>query len=190
MIGTGFIILDRSILSTMKTYTAQIVHTKDTIQTLMKCQDRLCHPILNYIGGTGCVILVILALLLESYIGRTATGIFSFLGCLLFITNRHRPDQQTEMILQKLGGKMPSIHYSFTDTGILIKRETSQQTIPYSQITGLAENENFCFFVYDKKAAFLFEKKTADRLSELKEFLQKKTGLNWRALSKRKIKLV
>lgn len=174
----------------MKTYTAQIVHTKDTVRTLMKCQDRLCHPLLNYIGGTGCVILVLLALLLESHIGKTATGIFSFLGCVFFITNRHRPDQQAELILKRLNGKMPTIHYSFTDSGILVKRETSQQTIPYSQVTGLAENENFCFFVYDKKAAFLFEKKTAGRLSELKEYLQAKTGHSWRSLSRRKIKFI
>lgn len=156
----------------------------------MKSQDRLCHPVLNYIGGTGCVILVILALMLEPYIGKAATGIFSFLGCFFFITNRHRPEQQTEDILKKLNGQMTSIRYTFTESGVLLKRETTQETIPYSSITGLAENEDYCFFVYNKKSAFLFEKKTAGRLSELKEFLQKKTGLRWQSLAKKKIKFI
>lgn len=172
----------------MKNYTAQITHTKDTIRTLMKCQDRLCHPVLNYIGGTGCVLLVILALLLEPHIGKAATGVFSFLGCFFFITNRHRPEQQTEDILKKLNGQMTSLRYTFTESGIQLKRENSQQSLPYNTITGLAENEHYCFFVYNKRSAFLFEKKTAGRLSELKDFLQKKTGLQWQSMSKKKLK--
>lgn len=175
----------------MKAYQAQIAHTENTIRTLMKIQDRLCHPILNYIGGAGCVTLVILSIMLQPQIGKVNTAIFSFLGCMFFITNRHRPRQLAEDILGKLQGKMPVIRYEFNQAGIVVKRETSQETIPYNQITGLAENRSYCFFVYQKKAAFMLDKKTVEKLPELKEFLKEKTAqkkwVNLEMLYKKKV---
>lgn len=164
----------------MRSYTAQMAHTPETIKEMLKCQDRLCHPILNYIGGAGCVILVILAIMLQPYIGTVSTGVFSFLGCFLFVTNRHRTEQQFEAFMERVSGAMPEFRYSFTDSGITVKRDSRQETIAYHQITDLAENNGDCFFIYQKKATFMFEKKTAEKLPELKAFLEEKTGCKWK----------
>lgn len=175
----------------MKTYTAKIAHTEYTIKTLIKCQDRLCHPVLNYMGGAGCIFLVVLAVMLQPYIGRANTAIFSFIGCIGFVMNRNRPIQLIDDIFKRLNGKMPVINYSFSNTGIVVKREKSQETIPYDQITGLAENAEYCFFIYQKKAAFMFKKDTADNLPALKEFLENRTKLTWTNVNRRfKIKKV
>lgn len=163
----------------MKSYTAQIVHTEDSIKKLLECQDRICHTLLNYIGGTGSVILVILALMLQGKIGRISTMILSFIGCWFFLINRHRPRQMADDVLKQLKGRMPVIKFLFTDTGINVMTKGHQETIPYDQVTRLVEDDQYCYFFYKNKAAFMFGKHTAGNLRELKDFLKSKVKLDW-----------
>ena len=163
----------------MKPYTAQIVHTENSIIRLMECQDKICHPVLNLICSTGSVLLVVLAIMLQSKIGRISTIILSFLGCWFFMINRHRPKQLAEEAIKQLNGRMPTIKYAFTDKGICVTTDGHQETIPYNQITRLVEDGQYGYFFYQNKAAFIFEKSTADNLPELKEFLKDNVHLNW-----------
>lgn len=164
----------------MKLQTAQMIHTENTMKALTKYQDRVCHPVLNYIGSAGSILLVILAIMLEPHIGKINTSVFSFIGCWFFITNRHRSRQLLDEIIKNFKGKMPVMQYSFQDAGIVIRRDKKQETIPYAQITDLAESTNYGFFVYQKKVAFMFDKRTVENFSELKEFLSKKTKGSWK----------
>ena len=164
---------------------ATIHHTENTLRSLFKFQDRVCHPVLNYIGGAGCVILVILTIMMEPYIGKITVAVFSFIGCWLFVTNRYRPRQLYENAMKNFNGIFPIFNYTFKEDSVEIERNGKHQSISYNQISYLAESTKYCFFVYLGKAAFMFEKASVDNSEQLISMLSKKTNLSRKKASGR-----
>ncbi|MDO4438108.1 MAG: YcxB family protein [Eubacteriales bacterium] len=164
---------------------ASIHHTESTLKALLKYQDRVCHPIINYIGGAGCIILVILAIMLQPYIGKITTAVFSFLGCWLFVTNRYRPKQLYENMMRNFGNIFPTINYTFTENNIEIERAGKKQSISYNQITDISESTKYCFFIYQKKVAFMFAKDSSSNIDLLMNMISENTSLKWNPASKR-----
>ena len=160
---------------------ASIHHSEATLKALLKYQDKICHPIINYIGGAGCVILV----MLQPYIGKITTAVFSFLGCWFFVTNRYRPKQLYENVMRNFNGIFPTMKYAFNDNSIEIERSGKKQVIPYDQISNISESTKYCFFIYQKKAAFMFEKASARDIDLLMQRIADKTKLSWKKTSKK-----
>ncbi len=166
-------------------YRASIHHSEATLKALLKYQDKTCHPVINYIGGAGCVILVILAIMLQPYIGKITTAVFSFLGCWFFVTNRYRPKQLYENVMRNFNGIFPTMKYTFNDNSIEIERAGKKQVITYDQISDISESTKYCFFIYQKKAAFMFEKASVGDIDALMKRIADKTKLSWKKTSKK-----
>ncbi|MCI7726885.1 MAG: YcxB family protein [Clostridiales bacterium] len=162
----------------MKEYTAYMIQSKDTIKRYSEVQFDVFYTSVKLIGAAVSVALV----LLGAFAVRTEvlSLLLIFLGCVVF-TNLNAPANYTaNRVIALFRGKFPILHYSFSETGMLIEGKTPE--VKYSGIIRLVEDEEYLYLFQSPQYGSMIKKSSVsgeDELYGLKCFLTEKTQLKW-----------
>lgn len=160
----------------MKRFTAQIVHSYDTIVRMCRVQEDTFH--------FGRKVLMALAGLLLTVLGAwnlssVAGLIFALVGCWLLVSLNFPAKNQAQSIRQALDGKYPTNRYEFYDKHFVLLAQ-NQDVVDYGKIVRLVEDDGYCYLFINAQASYMLEKASlGTELSRFMQFMEKATGLTW-----------
>ncbi len=164
-------------------FIGRIQHTEDTIQRLFKTEyftyskRRILARML--VGAA----MVVTGLLYQR--NRIVQVILLMIGCWLLFSRDFPASVQADRTLEKRKGRLPQNTCTFFDSGMDLDGE-GRMRLAYSRFQQLVEDERYLYLFLGKGSVCMIDKETIERgsVEELKEFVEKHTGLTWRAKSK------
>lgn len=164
----------------MKTYTASIQNTEDSIRRLMKQhylafnKKVLALQIVLCVGG-----LTIGMMSTYHIVVRMA---FLFLGCWVLPFVAHPGREAARQLIKQLDGKFPAMSYTFYETRMLSAYEGKETVTLYSDVLLLNEDPLYFFLFLKDKSCFVVDKSTIRPKEEkaFREALSSACGLEWK----------
>ena len=169
---------ERRIVMANFQFYGKIEHTEQTITSLYKAQYHAYEkPQMIVWMIVGFVMVLITAF---TDIPVWAKGILLLIGAWMLISMDFPALVRADRVMEARRGNLPKMEYEFHKDAVKISGEGSM-SIPYKKIIRLTEDQQYLYFFMDKDSLCMIDRntvkpKTAD---ELKEFLAKKTGLDW-----------
>lgn len=142
----------------MKTYTASIAHTEDSIQRLMKNQYLLFNKKVLALQAALCVLGLTLGLGGPFHLAVRMA--FLFLGCwmLPFVAKPGR--EAARQMIRQLNGVLPSMGYTFYASRMLCATGGKETAVLYSRLIRLTEDERYYYLFQDDHACYMVDKQT------------------------------
>ena len=159
-------------------YTAKMTHTAETVKKMSVMQYNtfnLGRKILQIFFSAAMIIFGILA-------GSGAPLAVAALavGCFMIVSLNHRPNQTANAVIRQFKGKLPSLHYFFTDSGISTNQV--REETPFGDIARLVEDKLYLYIFLSSGAAYMIDSETVKGQREtegFKDFIAEKTGQKW-----------
>jgi len=156
----------------------KIEHTEKTIMALYRAQYHAYEkPQMLLWMGFGFAIILVAAF---ATIPAWAKTILLLIGAWLVMSMDFPSQVRADRAVEARRGNLPKMEYEFHKDAVKISGEGSM-SIPYKKIVRLAEDKGYLYIFMDKDSICMIDRETVKPKSadELKEFVAKKTGLDW-----------
>lgn len=164
----------------MKTYTASIQNTEDTIMRLMRVHYLAFNKKVLTLQAVMCVGGLTIGMMGSYHI--VVRIAFLFLGCWMLPFLAHPGRDAARQLIRQLDGKFPAMTYTFYETRMLSCYEGKETTTLYSDVLLLNEDRLYFYIFLKDKSCFVVDKATI-RPKEEKEFregLERSCGMPWK----------
>ena len=159
-------------------YYGKIEHTEKTINALYRTQYHVYEKpqMLAWMLVGFAIILVVAFVNLPTWL----KGILLLIGAWLVVSIDFPSLVRADRALEARHGNLPKMEYEFHKDAMKISGEGSM-SIPYKKIERLIEDKNYLYLFMSKDSICMIDRATLKPKSdkEFKEFLAKKTGLDW-----------
>lgn len=163
----------------MKTYYAGIQQSKDTITRFSRVQFNIFHKNIKLaVVGIAAALFLVGLILLTSQPGIAV--ILVFMSCIIFANQDAGADYSAHMAIDMFHGEYPKLQYAFLPSGFVISG--NKEEYKYKSIIRLVEDESYLYLFLTEQYGFLIKASTVtgeDGLIGFKDFISKKTHLNW-----------
>ncbi|MDO4345162.1 MAG: YcxB family protein, partial [Eubacteriales bacterium] len=162
-----------------KRYEGQIKHDSDTIRRLFKAEYdtyEMKRVVLRFFTGG-----ILAAAGAAIAFPMAVKAILMMVGCWLLVSRDFPARCRADKTLEQRKTALPVIKTTFFDDRVLLDGE-GKMNIKYHQFEAIVEEGNYYFLFLGRGSACMIAKDTLkpDSQEEFKEFLAKKTGLEWR----------
>ncbi len=162
----------------MKSYTAQIKHSEDTIKAMAKAQYESFRPKSYYIMMVSAIALLALAVFIPG-IGQGFKTLMIMLGCFGIVGLGSPPRQLAKQVINNLKGRFPSMGYSFGEKSVQLTG-ADVPVLEYKEIIHLSEDRNYLYIFIQNRSAFMLERSSIKPDEQgLKKLVADKTGIAW-----------
>jgi len=162
----------------MKTCTAHIKHSEETIKAMARAQYESFRPKSYYIMMVSALLLLALALFIPS-IGQGFKTLMIMLGCFGIVGLGSPPRQLAKQVIHNLKGRFPNMGYTFTEKSVQLTG-ADVSVLEYKEIIHLSEDNRYLYIFIKNRSAFMLERSSAKPdVQELKQLVAEKTGLVW-----------
>ena len=164
-------------------YSANIEHNRKTITRLFR--TRYYSYGKTRIVLRFCVGLAMIITAAAASIYMWAKGILLLLGAWLVSTPDFPAQVQADKVLEMRKNNLPRLSYEFSSSDIKLSGEGTNINIPYSKITRLIHDTEYCYLFISNNEACMLDKRTVtshinpENLSEFMSFIENRTGLKW-----------
>ena len=161
----------------MKTFTARIQHSEQTVRLLCKTQYNTFHfrqKVFQCVAG--------LALTVTGLNGALGGwgAVVIFLGCWMLVSLNLQAHNLSKQTLEQLGGHFPSAEYRFAEDRFTFSGENGETDVAYGKLVRLVEDNAYAYLFLGELVTYMVDKSTVSGgEDEWKAFLEKKTGLSW-----------
>ena len=160
----------------MKTYTAKIPHTPDTIRQFATVQFDAFHRSLKIGLLAAAAVLAVAGVLLHETPALSLLCLFA--GCLLFTNTNAYARFVSNKVIERFHGSFPTVAFSFTETGFT----AGENTVSFRDLHKLLEDSDHLYLLSSSQYGYMIAKSSIsgpDGWRGLRDMLQKKTGLSW-----------
>lgn len=163
----------------MKKFSGYIKHNNDTIHCLFKITYETYEMkkiLLRFLTG---LILTVCCFLLKPPIA--VQGIAMMIGCWLMVSFDFPAKCRAEQVLERREGKLPVLELCFYEEHMELFGEGTM-SLTYQEAQHLVRNESYYFIFFGRDSVCMIDKGTvtpAD-VGQFEDFVEKKTGLEWR----------
>ena len=163
----------------MTVYTAKIEHSESTVRSMARAQYDSFRPKSFYLLLILSFLLLAVAVFLPG-LKQQLKILCIVIGCFLIVGLNAPPNQLADQIIRSLNGHFPLISYTFYEDAVSLKGTDTTDTLHYSEIIRLVEQQNYLYLFIQNKSAYMIDKSSAKPNAEgLMSFLESKTGLSW-----------
>ncbi len=167
----------------MTRYSAQIVHSKETVQRFTRVQ----YGTFEFTRKLGFFLVSILLILFGvSQLARSSLpGIAALLvGCLLLTNLNNRAESIAERVAEAMQGRYSTLRYTFMEE--TFTDGEGRPAVPYSSLYCLIADEQYLYLFTGKATGYMFPAASvldaqtgSPSAEELKRFLAQQSGLRW-----------
>lgn len=161
-------------------YYGRIEHTEKTIMSLYRVQYHAYEkPQMLLWMAFGFALILIAAF---SSLPGWARTVLLLIGAWLVISMDFPSQVRADRAVDARRGNLPKMEYEFHKDAVRISGEGSM-SVPYKKIIRLVDDKSYLYFFMGKDSICMVDRATIKPKSvdELKEFLAKKTGLDWQS---------
>lgn len=161
-------------------YYGKIEHTEKTIMTLYRVQYHMYEkPQMLLWMGFGFAVILVAAF--SSFPGWART-VLLLIGAWLVISMDFPSQVRGDRAVNARRGDLPKMEYEFHKDAVKISGEGSM-SIPYKKIARLVDDKRYLYLFMDKDSICMIDRETIrpKSVDEFKEFLAKKTELDWQS---------
>lgn len=162
-----------------KRFEGGIKHTEETIRLLYKTESHTYGKMQILTKMAIGAILVLLALL--GGVPMAARAVLLLVGCWLLVSRDFSSSMKADRAVEARHGALPAMSYTFDETGVTLEGEGSTR-LAYERVERLVEDDRFLYLFLGKGSACMVDRETVGPAppQELMQFVEEKTGLEWR----------